>query len=153
MNRVSPVLLAILVSTSALAANVHLKGKSVPTFTDEGTTLSVRTCLAGLGAGDLTVDIDASGIGETECSNPGGNVAPGQDTEVDTSGTLLIPSTQFKNGTVCFTVETDEPTVPDTPTCPNDHWSADVIDVDFSDATLLVYQGGQLVFQFSNDSL
>ena len=117
---------------------------SGPTFTDNGTTLTVTGNVSGLGNQDLSVFVSATGVGEVTCTNPAGNVAPGQDTTATTSGSQT--GIEPKNGRATFDVTTAEPTAP-TNACPNRKWTATVTDVDFSSATLTLRQGGRIVFQ------
>lgn len=133
----------VLLAATVAAASVHFV--TGPTSTDIGTTLAVTGKLAGLGVGDVTILVSASGLAETECTNPAGNVAPGQDTVVTTSGSVTLPAA--KNGTLTFTVVTAEPVLPSVPTCPNPQWSAEAIDVIFSSGTITVLQGGVVVLQ------
>jgi hypothetical protein len=99
--------------------------------------------VAGLGGTTFEIRVTASGLATVECTNPGGNVAPGQDTAVDvagSSGPLATP----RNGQFQFTIRTEAPTVPNFPTCPNPQWTARVVDVTFGDATLLLFEDGVL---------
>jgi hypothetical protein len=88
------------------------------------------------------IRVTAAGTGLTECTNPGENVAPGQDTAVNvagTSGPLPTP----RNGQFVFGIETDEPPQPPpTPTCPNEMWTANIVDVVFTTATLILLEDG-----------
>src|SRR5829696_1804495 len=86
----------------ALAQNPHFIGQL--TGTDLGTTLEVSGKVAGLGNEPVNVVVEAEGIATVECENPGGNVAPGQDTAVDVSGETgpITP----RNGQITFTAET-----------------------------------------------
>src|SRR4029453_12096399 len=132
---------ALLFVVSLVAASVHfVRG---PVVTDAGVILVVEGKLAGLGEGDISVLVNATGIASVERTNPGGNVAPGQDTAVSTSGSITLPSA--KNGHLTFAGATAPPVGPDTPTCPNDQWSAGVTDVAFTGGTLTVIQGGEVV--------
>jgi hypothetical protein len=129
----------------ALAQSGHFieNGAGAPECTDIGTQVQCTGKVAGLGGTTFEITVQASGIAEVECENPGGNVAPGQDTAVDvagTSGPLPTP----RNGQFEFTVTTDPPTVPNFPTCPNEQWIAHVVDVTFSDATLSLFEDGVL---------
>jgi len=130
-------LLAVaLAAVPALAANPHFIG--APTASDEGTTLNVTGSIAGLGNADIDVEVVALGTATVTCSNPAGNVAPGQDTSVTATGTQT--GIEVKNGRAFFDVTTVTPTVPNYPTCPNPKWTATVTDVDFDSYTINVYQ-------------
>ena len=113
-----------------------------PTFVDNGTTLTASGSVAGLGNEDVTVLLNAQGSATIVCSNPAGNVAPGQTKDVNVSGSQTI--TDVKNGRVDFKVTTAEPTAP-ADACPNPKWTASVTDVKFNSATLIVQQGGETV--------
>jgi hypothetical protein len=113
-----------------------------PTFTDNGTTLSATGSVAGLGNEDVTVALNAQGTATIVCTNPAGNVAPGQTKDVNVSGSQTI--TDVKNGRVDFNVTTAAPTAP-ADACPNKKWTAAVTDVNFNSATLIVQQGGETV--------
>jgi hypothetical protein len=123
-------------------------GKNAPICTDLGTQLQCSGKVAGLGGTTFEITVSAPGIASVECRNPGGNVAPGQDTSVDatgTSGPLPTP----RNGRFVFTVTTDPPSVPNVPTCPNPQWTAEVVDVAFGPATLSLFEDGALVDSFT----
>ena len=130
------------ISLPAQAAVVFHAG---PTFTDLGTTLNVTGNVSGLGNENLTATISATGVGDVTCTNPAGNVAPGQQTSVTTSGTQS--NIEVKNGRATFNVTTAEPASPNPAVvCPNRKWSATITDVDFTSATLTLIQGGQVIF-------
>jgi hypothetical protein len=135
--------------TQAMAANVHFKRGS-PQFRDNGLTLSASGSLAGLGNQDLVIFLTATGIPTASCRNPAGHVVPGQNpATVTLSGTQAIPSSKIKNGTVSFSLTTEPPTQP-TPQeagCPGANWTATILDVQFTGATIQVFQGGQLVLE------
>jgi hypothetical protein len=125
------------------AASVHfVKG---PSLVDAGTQLVVSGKLAGLGEGDITILVNAAGLAATECTNPGSNVAPGQDITVESTGSVTLPAA--KNGNLVFSVATATPIVPNYPTCPNPQWTAGVTDVAFTGGTITVLQGGVVVLQ------
>lgn len=132
----------VLLASAAHAASPHfVKG---PTLTDNGNTLTATGSIAGLGNEDVTVTLDATGTATIICTNPAGNVAPGQTRTVDVIGEQTI--TDVKNGRVNFNVTTLEPTAPQD-ACPNRKWTPSITDVNFTDATLTVEQGGAVVLQ------
>ena len=135
---------ALVVALLPTAAHAAVNFRSGPTATDLGTQLRVTGNVSGLGMGDLTAVVNATCIATVECTNPGGNVAPGLDTEVDVSG--QASDIQVKNGRATFNVVTAAPTVTGAEACPNPMFTARVTDVDFTSATLTLIQGGQVVF-------
>lgn len=131
-------------SISALAANPHFVVD--PVFTDLGDTVNVTGSVAGLGNEDITVVVDAVGTATLICTNPGGNVAPGQTQQISASG--VQENIHVENGRANFNVTTDPPQLVGTPRelgCPNNKWTPSITDVDFTSATLTVYQGGVAV--------
>jgi len=132
--------LALAIPTAAWAQSGHFVG--TPTCTDEGTIVVCTGKVAGLGSTTFQIQTDAVGIASVECTNPGGNVAPGQDTEVTTSGTTgEIPTP--RNGQFRFSGQTDDPEpLPATPTCPNNQWTPNITDVEFNEATVTLLEGG-----------
>lgn len=138
---------ALFAPTAALAANVHFV--KAPTFTDNGTTLTVTGKLAGLGNEDLKVTVSTVGTAtKITCTNPGGNQAPGQNKpRVNTIGTQVIERDEIKNGSVTIRVTTAAPAqlTAKQAGCPNNNWTARIDDVEFSSATITVVQGGRTV--------
>jgi hypothetical protein len=130
-----------LAAVPALAQSGHFVG--TPTCTDEGTVLQCDAKVAGLGGTTFQLNISGSGTGTVECHNPSGNVAPGQDTTVNASGTSG-PLPTPRNGSFTFNnVETVAPAnLIGRPTCPNNKWTGVVTDVDFTTATLTLLEGG-----------
>jgi hypothetical protein len=135
------VLAALLACAVAVtAASVHfVKG---PVLSDIGTQLVLSGKLAGLGVGDVTILLNAAGVASVECTNNGGNIAPGQDTAVTASGSITLPAD--KNGNLVFSVATNVPVIPSS-ACPNNLWSAEALDVAFGSGTIVVMQGGVVV--------
>jgi hypothetical protein len=128
-------LVVALAAVPVLAQNPHFV--RTPIGTDQGTQLQVSGKVAGLGSDPVNVVVEAEGLATVECENPGGQIAPGQDTTVDASG-QSGPITP-RNGQITFNVLTAEPTVPNFPTCPNPQWEAHVTDVEFTSATVTVF--------------
>jgi hypothetical protein len=133
---------------AALAQSGHFitGGGNAPTCSDIGVQLACGGKVAGLGGTTFEITLEATATASVECENPGGNVAPGQDTTITatgTSGPLPTP----RNGQFVFGVMTEPPVVPNFPTCPNPQWQARVIDVLFGEATLSLFEDGVLVAQ------
>jgi hypothetical protein len=121
-----------------LAQAGHFVG--TPTCTNEGTTVQCLGKVAGLGGTTFEITVEAEGIATVECENPAGNVAPGQDTAVTVEGTT-DPLPTPRNGQFRFNIESDDPEpLPPTPTCPNAQWTANIVDVTFTDATLTLLE-------------
>jgi hypothetical protein len=119
-------------------------GANAPVCMDNGTTVTCTGKVAGLGGTTFEITIEAAGLATVECENPGGNVAPGQDTEVTVAGTT-DPQPTPRNGQFAFSITSDDPEpLPATPTCPNERWTPHIIDVVFTDATLSLFEDGVL---------
>ena len=111
--------------------------------------------LTGIGnIEELTVIVTAIGDPVVRCVNPGGTAAPGQNPpKVTTSGQQQIGVTQItKNGSASIDVTTGQP-VASLPAsqmgCPNDNWTASIIDIKFTNAQVTVIENGQTVLQQS----
>jgi hypothetical protein len=142
------VLTLVAVTATVAFAAVRLSRTS---FTDEGTTLSSCGRLTGLGNQDVTIVMSTTGAASTSCTNPGGNNPPGQQVPVSPSGSTTIPSTQIKNGSLSFCVETIAPSVTaEEAGCPRP-FTAQVTDVQFETATMTVMQGGEVVLSQTFD--
>jgi hypothetical protein len=112
------------------------------TCTDIGTQVQCSGKVAGLGGTTFEITVEAEGTAEVVCINPGGNRAPGQDTEVTVAGTT-DPQPTPRNGQFRYRITSDDPEpLPPTPTCPNNSWRAEIVDVTFTDATLTLLEDG-----------
>ena len=128
-------------ASSALAQSGHFVG--TPTCRDIGTQVQCTGKVAGLGGTTFEITVEATGTATVECTNPGGNVAPGQDTTVSVGGTTT-PLPTPRNGQFRFGVTSDDPEpLPATPTCPNNQWTPDIVDVTFTTATITLLEGGE----------
>jgi hypothetical protein len=128
----------------AFAQSGHFNDRTW-TCTDIGTQVECEGKVSGLGGTTFEVTFSASGIGSVECTNPGQNTAPGQDTAITAAGGSG-PTPTPRNGSFTFdSLVTAAPVVPNTPTCPNDQWTADVVDVVFtSSVTLMLFEDSAL---------
>jgi hypothetical protein len=132
----SSALLAFSVN-SVSAQNMHYVDG--PTTTDNGTTLTVCGKIAGLGNNKgVNITVTTTATISTECTNPGGNIAPGQSKTVTLSYTKKFFSD--KNGNVTFCINTLEQTPG---VCPNGKWTGRITDVSFINTSVLV-DGKQL---------
>ena len=144
---VTAAVLALLSGTAAYASSVHLKPpNSSPAFTDQGLTLQATGTLAGLGNGDILVQLTALANPTGSCANPSGTgqQPPGHNpAPVTVTGSQAIPDSQIKNGTVSFRVTTNPPVtpIPGAPDCPNAQWTEEITDMSFTNATIEVEQG------------
>jgi hypothetical protein len=110
--------------------------------TDIGTQIECSGKVAGLGGTTFEITVEADGIASVECTNPGGNVAPGQDTAVDVSGSSG-PLPTPRNGQFRYELTSADPEpLPATPTCPNNQWTPDIVDVTFTEATITLLEDG-----------
>jgi len=132
------VIAALTITAVALAQSGHFVG--TPTCTDEGTTVECVGKVAGLGGTTFQIDISAPGTASVECTNPAGNVAPGQSFSTTAAGTSG-PQPTPRNGSFRFNVDTETPTAP-AGSCPNPKWTANVVDVEFGDATITLSEDG-----------
>jgi hypothetical protein len=124
----------------AAAQSGHFVGSQ--TCRDIGTQVSCSGKVAGLGGTTFTITVTAQGTASVTCTNPAGNVAPGQSfsfTAAGSSGPFATP----RNGQSAYTVTTNAPTAP-AGSCPNPMWTATVTDVAFTTATLSLFEDSTL---------
>jgi hypothetical protein len=149
--------LMLFTTVSASAASPHFKKNGEPTCTITGSgasqTVVCTATLAGLGNGDLTVEVTVKGFAVYQCQNKGGNIAPGQNKVLEGPQTVptLIPSSAIKNGTVSFT--TDPNTLTAAPTvsgqeagCPNSTWTGVNPTLTITEIDMTISQGGVVLF-------
>jgi hypothetical protein len=138
-----PFMVAVM-STAAFAANAHLKNHDGPTFTDNGSTLSVTVSYVGLGNFNTEQNLTATGNPTATCTNPAGATQPpGQNpASVTLTGVTTIPASDIKNGNVTITTVTGAPVtpIPGAPGCPNTGWTENITDVAFTSATIQLFQ-------------
>lgn len=138
-------LLVVLMTTAAFASSVHFKGDhAVPSFTDNGLTLTSFGTLSGLGTADVLVTLSATANPTATCTNPAGMTQPpGQNpAPVTVTGSEAIPASAIKNGNTPFSVTTAPPVtpIPGAPGCPNPMWTEAITDMSFTSAVVTVQQ-------------
>lgn len=139
-------LLVVSISTTgALAGKVHFNKSNPPTFTKAPTPLQLTAAgtIYGLGNGDVVVTLDATGIANLLCTNPGGSSkVPGQNPNFSASASGSFPASDIKNGHLDFSVTTNLPAspVPGAPDCPNSSWTETITSITWTSATINVYQ-------------
>ena len=143
------VLITLLASTVSAGGNVGLGSVK---FTP-GSLIATGT-FTGLGGykQGVTAELEATGIPMVMCTNQGGNQAPGQNpSRVTANGDQFIaPQLITKKGTAPLDVTAE--TGPITGTqggCANDNWSAEIVSVSWTNATISVYDNktGALLLQ------
>jgi hypothetical protein len=138
----SVALLALALALGFPGAAAAQSGHFVQTQTCQDTGLTV-TCtgkVAGLGGTTFEITVVAEGTASVECTNPAGNVAPGQTFTTTTtggSGPLATP----RSGQFRYSLSTVAPTAP-ADSCPNPQWTAEVTDVSFTTATITLTEDG-----------
>jgi hypothetical protein len=136
------VTLIVSVTTAlVLAASPHYK--KGPSVADNGLTATATGSIAGLGNGNVIINLSfPNATGTTTCTNPGGNFVPGQNPAVPApvSGSVFVDD--IKNGTLTFTVTTAAPgnPTPQAAGCPNGQWTATFDNITFGTGTLTVQQ-------------
>ncbi|KAA3437615.1 hypothetical protein FOA19_09895 [Rufibacter hautae] len=116
--------------------------------TDEGTTMCSTGTLAGLGnyAGrNVMIQLVASGTTLTECANPAGNVAPGQDSQADYASEV-VPVKVDRQGRATYSICTKEPDVTtQSAGCPNSKWTGRAKDVIFTPGSAYLLIDGKRI--------
>lgn len=160
MRKLVAVLLAGLVAvvvtaTPATAASPHFKKNGSPTCTvSQSGSTSSTTCtatLAGLGGGDVHIELTVAGSATYQCQNNGGQLAPGQNRVLvgPTTTPTDIDGDAVKNGNLTFTTN---PAVLSAPTtvsaadagCPSANWTGVNPTLTVTSITLDIFQGGLL---------
>ncbi len=124
-----------------LAQAGHFVG--TPTCRDIGTQIQCSGKVAGLGGTTFDIVASATGTASVTCTNPAGNVAPGQSFTTTSTGSLG-PTPTPRNGQFQFrNLTSATPTAP-AGSCPNPMWRATVTDVQFTTATLTLLEDGNV---------
>jgi hypothetical protein len=137
----------VLLTSSVLAANPHIVGSTTTTF-DSSNQFTISGKIAGLGSGfsGSALTGTATATFDIQCSNPNGNLAPGQQ-----GGSSSIPGSGSidsvaKNGTYTFHITFTINTSPAKAFgCPNNQWTATAINVRNVALTSLQITGGPVI--------
>jgi hypothetical protein len=141
-------LIAPALAAKSGTSGVHFQGPA-PTITKSGdTATSTAFTLAGLGQGSGTATLTVTGVFQVQCRNPGGNIAPGQDTTATgTSGDFGFTSQNGKASIPSLTATLNPNTVDTSNSCPNSSWTPIVGSGTVTSATLTVKFNGETIFQ------
>jgi hypothetical protein len=134
------VVAALAFPSFASAQSGHFVGTQ--TCTDIGTQVQCSGKVAGLGGTTFTITVAAEGTATVTCTNPAGNVAPGQAFDFVAQGSSG-PFPTPRNGQSGYTVTSNAPSAP-AGSCPNPQWTATVVDVAFTTATISLFEDGTL---------
>ena len=148
LRSILALIFSALFAATASAANVHFK--SDPVFTDLGEQLQCDLSFAGLGNKDVTITVAVKGSASVVGLNPAGNYVPGQNkVPVSASASTTIPRSAVKNGNVSVSITTPLVSPPDATDVgfPNDLWIVEIDDIEFTEVTVTVEQGGKTVFE------
>ena len=92
MRKASIVTVSAFSLFASLAVAAPPPFNSLPTFIDNGTTLTAAGSLNGLGGGDLEITLEATGTETVVCADPVG-VDPPPATEIVLTGTKVVTAT------------------------------------------------------------
>jgi hypothetical protein len=140
LSLVSGLLVAVVLFSNAFAGSgVRLSGVRFALG-----SLIANGAVSGIGNTDVTMVLVASGIPAVVCTNQGGNQVPGQSFPKVTakgSQSLLGNDPLRKNGKSPFGVETapPPPLTWDQAGCPNSNWTAQIVFVYWTNATISVF--------------
>ena len=164
------VLLMVILFTSTVSAggNVGLRSVQFTLGTEDPTGalsmaslssvssslfLTATGILTGLGgyADGVEAKLGASGIATVTCTNQGGNEAPGQNPNISAGGNQFVDGSDIdKKGTAPLDVTAEpEPITGTQGGCANDNWTATIVEVKWTNATIYVYDAatGALLLQ------
>jgi hypothetical protein len=145
---VAAVVTVLALVSVASADSPHFKHGSPSAVTDNGLTFSQTGSVSGLGNGDIVVTLTITNVQPTaRCINPAGQEkVPGQNpAPTSVSGSVAVPGSDIKNGTLTITVSTATPSpnpIPGAPDCPNTSWTERITDMSLTSssvATLTFY--------------
>ena len=122
---------AALTANTASAQATKLKSLSA---TDMGNSLQICYDVAGLGnVSSTSLTITYSAVVTTECTNPAGNVAPGQTKTLANQSVTRQVAVSNGRAVGCETIGGFTPGA-----CPNNQWTGSVKDVSFSNVSISI---------------
>ena len=138
--------------TGSTSGNPHYVGPA-PDIVISGNTATVQpgAKIAGIGSEEVTFLLTVTGFVTSQCENPAGNVAPGQNSSFTLSGEpVVVTPDQTGTLTVPSGISASGPAVGDPLTqqqagCPNPKWEGSVTSSTITSATLTVSQGGSVI--------
>jgi hypothetical protein len=129
---------ALTTSTASAGGNVGLKSVQFSLG-----SLDARGTLTGLGGYNdgVRAELVATGIATVACTNQGGSQSPGQNPNISATGEQLIePQGITKKGTAPLNVSAEPgPITAIEGGCPNNNWTATIVSVLWTNATIFVY--------------
>ena len=144
---------AVMTQTALAAVTFH----AGPTVTFNGSTATASANVSGLGNVPAFAQLTVNGVAQYLCSNKGGNEAPGQN-PLPASGASPVQnlgnSDHNGRGTVNVTAELTAPATVDAKAagCPNGNWTANLDSLTVSSATLVITQGGAVIYSQTFDN-
>lgn len=109
--------------------------------------------MGGVRLETFEIDLTVEGSAVYQCQNAGSNIAPGRNRVLvgPVTAPTTIPADQIKNGNVSFTTNPATLTAPTTVTgaqagCPNPNWTGVNPNLQVTDITLEISQGGTVLF-------
>jgi hypothetical protein len=139
-------------------SGVHFTQGGEPTCTVDANLLAdCQAELAGLGSGDLVLSTSVGVGAQYQCQNPGGNLAPGQNTVLapPVVNTETIPGEELDNGRQILSGSTTiSPEPADTVSgrvagCPNGRWTGVNPTITSATVNFSATQGGVTLFSCS----
>jgi hypothetical protein len=134
----------LVVAAPSLANHPSTEVPTGPSYRDDGLALTATGLLTGLEDSDVRVTVRARAEVLGSCrSQDGHEIAITYPSEARS-----VVTEYGSNGMVEYSVTTVEPEspVPGAPACPDPTWEQTVLDVNFSDVTILAEQSGTVVY-------
>lgn len=149
-------LVAVVVTAApATAASPHFKKNGSPTCTisvsGSSSSTTCQASLAGLGGGDVHIELTVAGSATYQCQNNGGQLAPGQNRVLVGPATSPtdIDGDAIKNGNLAFVTNPAGLSAPTTVSaadagCPSANWTGVNPTLTVTSITLDIFQGSLL---------